>query len=53
MLGFSSRPRQEYCEWIMRENSWGGAIGKCALGMVAAVDVPNLATNAAFKKKYI
>ncbi|KAF9953915.1 hypothetical protein BGZ72_005073 [Mortierella alpina] len=20
------RPRQEYCEWIMRENSWGGAI---------------------------
>ncbi|KAG9325622.1 hypothetical protein KVV02_000647 [Mortierella alpina] len=20
------RPRQEYCEWIKRENSWGGAI---------------------------
>lgn len=22
------RPRKEYCEWIKKENSWGGAIGK-------------------------
>jgi hypothetical protein len=22
------RPRKDYCDWIRKENSWGGAIGK-------------------------
>jgi len=46
ILGFlyDRRSRNEYCDWIRKENSWGGAIGKQLrlFHRCAAVCVANL-----------
>ncbi|KAF9404271.1 ubiquitin-specific protease otu1, partial [Podila epigama] len=44
------RPRKEYCDWIQKKNSWGGAIGKCELAIFAdhykvEIDSIDVSTN--------